>query len=154
MKRRHCAGIKKQWCMVIIWYLSQLVKKEISNPTERSHSYVRSNDGETSKYNNQQGIHNYWTCQCKSGGSCHLQGGAVALAQGEAAIASRRWPHFRYCLPLPILSSVWKNRSGVCLCRQAVAAWTKTWTSMTTTRWTPDPMGVPIFWGYQRGSFV
>ena len=22
------------------------------------------NDGETSKYNNQQGIHNHWTCQC------------------------------------------------------------------------------------------
>ena len=29
----------------------------------QSHSSVRNNEGETSKYNNQQGIHNQWTCQ-------------------------------------------------------------------------------------------
>ena len=47
------------------------------------HSSVRRNDRETSKYNNPQGIHNHWTCQCSAGGSCNLQGGAVDLAQGE-----------------------------------------------------------------------
>ena len=54
---------------------------------EQSHSYVRRNDGKTSKYNNQKGIRNHWTYQYNTGGSCHLRGVAVAPARGEAAIA-------------------------------------------------------------------
>ena len=112
------------------------------------------NDGETSKYNNEQGIHNHWTCQCNTGGSCHPRGGAVSPARGEAAIAPRRRLHFHNYLPLPIPVSVWKNRLGICLCCQAVATWTTTWPSMATTRWTPDPAGVPAFWGYQHSAVV
>ena len=119
-----------------------------------SHSSVRRNDGETSKYNNQQGIHNHWTCQCNAGGSFHLRGTAVAPAPGKAAIAPWRRLQFRNCLPLPILVSVHNSSSGVCLCRQAVAAWTTTWHSMATMRWTPDPAVVSTFWGYQRGAFI
>ena len=73
--------------MVIIRSLSSGVSKEISDTKERLQSYVRRNDRENSKYNNQHGIKYHWTCQCITGGSCHLWGGAVAPAPGEAAIA-------------------------------------------------------------------
>ena len=115
---------------------------------------MRRNDRETSKYNNQQGIHNHWTCQCNASGSFHLRGGEVATAQWEAAIVPWRRLHFRNCLPLPILLSVRKNRSGICLCCQVVAAWTTTWMSMAKTRWTSDTAGVTTFWRYQHGTVV
>ena len=51
------------------------------------HSFVRNNYGETSKFKIQQGIHNYWTCQCNSRGYLFLHGRAVAPAWGEAAIS-------------------------------------------------------------------
>ena len=126
----------------------------INYQRERSHSSVMSNDGETSKYNNQQGIHNYWTCQCNTGGSCHLRGAAATLARGEADIAPWRRLHFRNCLPLPILLSVRNNPSGICLYLKEVAAWTTTWQSMGTTRWIPAPVGVPTFWRYQCGAVI
>ena len=43
---------------------------------------MRRHDGEHSKYNNQQGIHNHWTCQYNASVSCHLQDRAVAPARG------------------------------------------------------------------------
>ena len=108
----------------------------------------------TSKYNNQQGIYNHWTCQCNKGGSCHLRGVAVAPAHGEAAIAPWRRLHFCNYLSLQIPVSVRKNLLGICLCFQVVTTWTTTFPLMATTIWTPDLAGVPTFWGYQRGAIV
>ena len=154
VKRRHCAGIKTTMMYgdnTISWLSG---KKEISNTKGRSHSSVRSNDGETSKYNNQQGIHNHCTCQYNAGGYYHLRGGVVALSRGEAAIDPWRRLHFMKFLPLPILSSFRKSQSGICHYCQAVSKWTTTWPSTATTRWTPDSAGVTTFWRYHCGAIV
>ena len=147
MKRRHCVG-RKTAMMHGDNTISQLSSSKVSsNPKERSYSSVRKNDRETSKYNNQQGIHNHSTCHL-------LRGGAVAPARWEADITPWRRLHFWNRLPLLILAFAQKKRSGIFLCCQAVAVWTTAWPPMDTTRWTPDPAGVPAFWHYQRGASV